>query len=258
MMSDTKGVCTFDTVVAAVQNASGDYTPRNRERYINLAVEAYMDMNMFHIGAVTTKKYKPNQAGIIDLPIDYIDYSKVGVDIGGRIVTLSQNRDIVLHTTEQCGIQLSEATENCQSDKTFSNFVSVYGLTPFGNYVAGSYFPVLYGATGGITQGYFRIDRKRRQLHLDPVCSRYDVIIEYFTTGIDACDVTYIPRQCVTTLKNYVLWQVALNGADPAGKVQMLENLYTGAMLALMESYMPPLSEFYDALLEGYKQTVKR
>lgn len=206
----TAGLVNLSYCVASVQADIQDYTDRHVERFTQWAINAYTELNIFHSNNVEVEYLEMDANGIVDLsPLtDYIDYIKVAMMVNGKYWTLGVNEKIGLRRDEL------DASELALIFKTGAPSIEVgSGYVFADHYVNGTYRTGMFGLGGGFNRSCFRVDKERNQLQFDSDIPRNQIVLEYYSTGVNATGGTLIPRPYVEYIKAYIRWQMEEN--DP-------------------------------------------
>lgn len=249
-----KGVLTIESVVAYTLSEQG---LENRyadlaERYANLVIRGFIDMNLYHISNVQVAYLKVNRDNTVDLTDDYIDYNKVGIEVNGRVWTLGLNENLALPRGMACGEDIR---------KVVSGNPNSYGLN-YGYYFPdhirnGRFIGGLYGIGGGWNVAYYRIDKERHQIVLDGRVPKCEIVLEYVSTGVSITRQTLIPQVCLEPLIAFVNWKTTPR--ERMGERAQAENSYIMEIekLRAFENSMTA-DEFRDVIYQSFYAAPKR
>jgi hypothetical protein len=253
----TNALVSLDYVVNSVFNKLGRYTQRHYDQYLQFAIEGFGELNMFHISNIRVAHLQMNDAKIVSLPPDFIDYTKVAVCINGRLWTLSLNENMCLPRAEVCGEPIREVVHGVPGE-TF--IIPGDGYYFADHYYNGRFIAGLYGLGGGFNIAYFRLDTERRNIVFSGSIPNDEVVLEYISTGIDKNNQTLIPRQAVKALQNYILWQRIENDDKyTLAEKQRKETLFDQAVYQLTSFDQKITKEEYlDMTYKHNKQSTKR
>lgn len=157
---------------------------------------------------------QPNKT--VQLPVGYINYSKVGVvNQAGEFVTLKRNDQL----SNYHAIYYDQANRNA-GVPSINSFGTPYGFDNF-SYNNLYYFNFwnygtsfnLYGLDSGTaTVGTFKIDIGADVILLDPQFCYPQVLLEYLSDGFDAQTDDYmIDSRCAEALLAWIRWQAAID-----------------------------------------------
>ncbi len=256
---ETKGYVNLDYIVRSVnidlkQNAVNEY-----QTLLHLAAEGFTELNMY-VTANVRVEYLPIAENLTaQLPDDFIDYTKVGILINGKVWTLSHNKTLAVpRLVDICGDTLANVSQCSLNDSSF-NFPN-FGFYFANHFRNGQYVGEMYGLGGGFNFADFRIDYERRQIALSSQTPKTELILEYLSSGIKTDGSTVVPRSTVKTLKAYVHWmRIEYDERVAANRKARLQDLYYIAYdkLIFFENAFT-LSEYLDHTYKESKSTPKR
>jgi len=206
MSQDTNGIVNLDYVVNLVLMDLDDYSETKYKKFLQYAIMGYQDLNLFTMQNIKVA-YLPVKANkTVDLPYDYISYTKIGYNSGGTMSVLGLNNDLMLpRDKDDCGNDVNDNSSNCGSNDIL---YPGYGYYFAPHYRGGQYVGELYAGTGtGRTNGTYRIDQDKRQIAFNSELSATEIILEYKSSGVSGDGSTNVPRQCVESIRAYIHWQ---------------------------------------------------
>lgn len=206
MTKDTNGIVNLNYVVNLVLMDLDDYSLTKYKKFLQYAILGYQDLNLYIMQNIKVAYLTVKDNKTADLPIDFIDYTKVGFDNGGKVTSLALNENLMLpRLTDNCGNVTNENTGDCNTDGlVFPN----YGYYFAPHYRNGQYVGELYSGVGdGNTSGHFRLDRDRMQIAFSSDLATSTVILEYKSSGVSGDGSTNVPRQYIEALRSYIHWQ---------------------------------------------------
>jgi hypothetical protein len=148
-----------------------------------------------------TVKLLVNDNKTVDLPSDYIGFSKVGIfNAEGEVATLRRNNQLTSYKIDQ-------------SDRTSSNTdtseIDTFRIQDLAyiNYYDGARYVNVFGAGSLLNSaGEFDIDEEQGILYLNNEFSFTYVVMEYFSSPAD--DVDYkVPFQVKEAVLSYIAWR---------------------------------------------------
>jgi hypothetical protein len=153
------------------------------------------------LSTTKTVKLVVNANKTVDLPSDYIGFSKVGVfNADGEVATLKRNKNLSSYKINQ-----ADRTEN-NTDNTTGNSYRLQDLA-FVNYFDGARYVNIFGTGSALlSAGNFDIDEEQGILYLDNEYGHDYVVMEYLSSPAD--DVDYkIPVQVREAVLAYIAWK---------------------------------------------------
>ena len=160
------------------------------DKLLSWAIWALREINLDATQTVKTCGLQMNEYKAIDLPDDYVDWVKVGIQVGTRIRMLGVNSDMSELTFDE---QLYKASAEPQlninpNGISFENYGGYY----FYNYSGKSLFG--YGGGGYNTQNHFKVIKRDSgwQIQFDSEINNGLIYVEFIGDGIDPCADSYI------------------------------------------------------------------
>lgn len=229
---------TIQEILQSYANERGDYSPSNLKRFERILLEGYADLNI-NFATVNYTTGIVNEANILKLPADFVDYLKIGLLKDGQIWTLTENKDLAV-MRDVCGVEVN--------DDFNKNAFAYPWMTD-------------YTRGGGWNVGKYRVDKSpdNRRIVFSGAMMGCEVHIEYISTGIKEGQ-TYVPVELMTTLKAYLDWILKKRDDNmPMGKIEMARRDYLNAKA---EWFRGTIAMTYDEILDtirnGYSQGPKR
>jgi hypothetical protein len=248
------GLVTINYCVSRYLNESGNFDPKPNEykRLSQLAIDGFLDLNIWQPHSVKTTKLQVNEAFNAALPKDYVRYTKIGLNKGGRFYTLTKD-DTILPANEygpEGAIPLNRSPK--QPDLPFLEEVTEFSG---GQYVGG-----LYSQVGGVNENYYRVDRERGLIMLSNKIGKCELLLEYISTGITTNSDVIVPIECAATISAYMHKVIAEN--DPRVPMNMKmkrDDDYNRAYDKLLTvRTMFTMDEYLDMVYSTSHQSVKR
>lgn len=194
----TTGTTTITYVVASVLNRLRDYSMRHYSYLEQVIIEGYTDLNLWHLDNIEVVYLRMSDAKTVDLPADFVDWLKIGVPMGGKLRVLTNHKQILFPRQFADGAEVGNTDDGGVSESVF--FTDHFRD---GQFVGG-----LYGMPGGADQAFYRIDREMRTIIFSGSIPRAEIVLEYISTGIKLQGTTVIPREAVSALRAWALWQI--------------------------------------------------
>ncbi len=205
---------TLDKIVRQALIANGEESLHKYPRYLLFAMEAFKDFQMDSAQDVKTIKLTMNDVKQVELPLDFIDWVKVGVVCGDRIKVMGVCDTLpILTQRDDCG-NLQPYSSDIPANSIPSNF-STYGGYYFMNYTNenGEIIGGIYGIGGGYTDiGYFRVLRNQGDhgvLQFNSQVNTTDVYLEYISNGFDPKAESIVNSYAEKCIQFYIHWRVA-------------------------------------------------
>lgn len=249
----TPGLISIRAIVMSVLNRLQDYSLKRYKALTQIAIEGFSELNLWTMSGHETVYLRMSLAKTVELPVDYVDYLKIGVPINGKLRVITRNDSILLPRTFEDGTSVGNTDSGDESK--LDNVVFFSSHFKNGVFVGG-----LYGLPGGIDTNYFRIDEENRQIVFAGDIGRGEIVLEYLSSGVKTDGSSMVPREAIPALRTYVLWQmiendqkVAYNAKDRAKR----EHEEAVSMLVSFQSIFS--KEDYLRMLYGsYTQSPRR
>jgi hypothetical protein len=203
-------------------------------------------------------------AKTVDLPADFITYTKIGIPVNGKLRVLTQHDQLLFpRVFDDTQVAIGNTTVNSGTGISDALFFTDHWRN--GQFVGG-----LYGLPGGLDRAYYRVDMERRQIVFSGSTPRSEIVLEYIGTALKPDGSSLIPRECVDALRNYVLWQMVINDMTGfmTGRAQMKTAMaeigrrkqeFTESIAALRSfNFEFTANELLSVLRSGYMQSPKR
>lgn len=226
-------------VVKSFLNVAGEFTKDNYVRYLQIVIEGLTDLNIYHTVAVKTVIKRVNDANMIALEPDFIDWASISVVIGGVVYPIGFNDDIAL-----------PADQLCVYDPSIPEHLNNLDYSHYQD----------YSSSGGKRFAEFKVFKKERKIQFRGSIKNYDVLIEYVSSGVNLETDTLVPIELVPVLKTYLRWQLLeFDDRAPLNAKFRAEQQYGNELVKMISAQNAmSASEFIDIIRSGYKQTVKR
>lgn len=237
-------------VVRLVQNEIEDYSENKYKRLLQIAINGMRQLRLFHEASINVLYATPNEAGVIELPSDYVDYTKIGVVINGLVYNLTVNNNIALNRAQKCGVDVRQISAGISLPDLGGYFYS-------GHYRNGMYVGALYGVGGGFNFAYYRVDETQGQIEFDGNIQGREVVIEYKSTGIGPGAI--VSPEMIEPLKRWTLWRASVNDLRVAANhKEMLKRDYEESIMEL-RSFVSDINiqEYLDSMYASRKQGPK-
>lgn len=212
---------TLDNVVRNVIVRKQESSLRRYQTYLQLAIDGYKFLNLHGGNSQIVKTVKltmlPNKA--VNLPIDFEDYLKIGLCIGGKIVTLGLEPDMCLCPEfNECGDPLEVAIANIDNN----NYPFwLYGIPFSGYYQNNQYVESMFGVGGGFnSRGYYKINWETRQIQFTSTVPNAQIVLEYISNGLTPDGTAIIPSVANEYLLAFVFWKLAEHDTDETANMR--------------------------------------
>lgn len=240
----------------SLKNRMKDYGMDNYEMLMQLAIEGYTYLNIYATSSYNVVYLKLDDKNVIDLPPDFIDYTKIAINLCGRFYTLSLNDNLIPPKGMSCGIPLDKVAQGCCERGVFSYPDNGYYFVP--HYKGDTSINTFYAMGGGWSQaGQYRIDRNERQLIITGV-PKTEIVMEYKSSGVNVGEKTFVPIQCREAVVAWIRWQLALEGHNNIHPDRAYEIFLQEESIMKALDFSRTYSEYMDVFYRTWKQGPKR
>lgn len=256
-MSAQPGYKNLDYIVARVQSDTGDNSTTNYQRYLQWAINGWKELNLAIMPNIKVGYFTISDIYTVDWPDDYIDYTLIGLVVGGEVVTLSVNPKIPLsRKKDECGEEIVDAVASVASgNKLFDSFL----IAP--HFRNGQYVGEQYAQGGGFNRyGYFRVDHDMRRFQFQNIMPSLEIVIEYKSSGIDDMGNATVPDDATQCLVDYVHQErTRFDKRASAFDKQMAIRRYEEQFRALRKRrFKFTMSEYLDSKYKNVHMGIKR
>lgn len=188
----------------SVVNEYIDQSEQSVHKYFKLwqlAFRGLEDMGLDFFYTVKSVKLQVNNNKTVNLPSDYVKYTKIGVlNNKGEIVEIQYNSKLTTFAD-----LLPDRQAKTQDNNLYTSYG--WGNPCFYNYWAGDTYTVLYGLpSGGRRVGEFKIDNANNLVILNEHYHYDYLMVEYIATPTDGEDY-FIPVQFREALIAWLGWK---------------------------------------------------
>lgn len=243
----------LNAVVKSFMNERNEQSTVNFERYLQIAIEGFAELKLYNLNSVEVAYLSVDpDTKIAKLPSDFIQMTKIGINVCGKMWTLTVNPDITIPRPETICAVTPDVCDSC-SDTVIGGYYFA------DHFYQGQLRSALYGIGGGFNVAYYKIDEANGRILFDGCVPNDEVILEYISSGVKAGG-TPIPRKAIKALKAYLHWvTVEYDNRIPMNEKMRKEDLYSKESMALSNMELAfNYSEYMDTYYEGLTQGIKR
>jgi hypothetical protein len=215
----------LDDIVKEFIIEGGNAQMNKYPRFYTIAVSGLRELNMNQSAILRTIEMPIKQNMTCDLPLDYLQYSRIGVlDANGCLKSLAQCDCMsFLQSYNNCGepevlrpytTSVISTTDGSVSDVTTSSSVSSssngVAFNPYGgNYRNGEFMGRMFGVGGGGSPyGEYRIDRENHILLVSNLMAgTYSIVMEYYADIENINGDFDVHPFIIEPLKAYIYWR---------------------------------------------------
>jgi len=188
----------------------GENTSLSRKiQFMSWAIIAYRQLQLKAFKQLKAENLPVSDINTVDLPSDYVQYTKVGVQVGDKIVQFSSNNNIAT---------IFELDDN--GNEMANRFVAESFLlngTNTNNYLADRFWISNFGSLP--VRDFFRIDLASNRIILSAPIPSKTIYLEYITDGLECVEETIVHPMAYEVIRCYIHLQRANfsrsgNGSD--------------------------------------------
>lgn len=248
-MSQTKqgksGLAGFVTIDEVVKSSLMDIGAgmERYEQFKHWVLEGYRDFHFDMAQEVKTVVLPLTAWKSIELPDDYVDFVKIGIEVNKQIRVFTNDDRISLSLPDvdpADGYPDERVGTNTEPDLSNPRFL-------FYNYDSyGSDKGQLYGlAVKGNGQGEYKLNKERREIQFSiGLDSNTPIYLEYISDGITACEKTVVNVYAAKLLKLYAHWcRLKYSKSSNQAEIQRAENDYYREYRLVQSRLMPVRAE---------------
>lgn len=248
-------------IVGQFLNSADQGSPEFMRLYNMLVWGLKTEFNLDITGTFKTVILDVNANKTVNLPCDYIHYSKIGIiNDRGEVVTYKRND------------QLSTMVSSIGSDRlkgapSTNSGLGIVGSFPFNQLFYNNYFfngasYQLFGADSGtVTRGEYKVDDDQRLIFLSPQTYSSKIVLEYLGDGYeDDCSDYSIDVRASECMLAYLRWRNAIDMPKKYNQSQIegfKKEFYRNKRLTKMRLNPFVLNEMQHAIRIGNKLVAK-
>jgi len=232
---ETNALVTLDYVIKSYLNRKGISSSADYHRYKQILIEGLTDLNLFHTTHYSEYIGKVNDVNQLSLPNDFVNWIMVAVVINGEYWPLDQNKDIASEPDNLASTPVF--TEHLSSPPVIGNGYTRLRRNQIGN---------------------FKVNKEKRVITFVGDLKNYDIYLHYVSSGIPLSGTTYVSRDLVTVLRDYLDWQLKYNDDSVSLNATMIaENTFGRSLMKYIDSTDPiTIKELYNAFNAGRQQGI--
>ncbi len=251
------GTVSVRYITQNIKNRRKEYNANDTRHIEQLVIDAISYLNVFTLDTIEVLYVDVPSNGVITLPEDFIDYTKISVySRSGKLWTLTLDPSLIRFPLEQCGLELDRVLSGQYDTNVDLMPTTGYYLSPHFN--SGNFMDNYYGLGGGFNRGYYNIDRSGNALLTKGLPENTTVIIEYKSTGVSVSGGTYIPRQAMEAIIAKVMWTETEYNVLPGNPQYWEKRFYDEENLLTNLEYTRTMQEHLDSLYSVWQQGPKR
>jgi hypothetical protein len=254
MAAQPKAWISIDSIVRDYLE-EGEFSNHKYYKCWNLAFRGMEQLGLDFFYHIKSAKLPVKENKTVELPNDYINYTKIGVfNSKGEVIPLKYNSKLTNYAS-----LLPDRLSKTEDNTLFNYYSPQSGI--FYNYWNGSAYGNLYGIPSGSPfVGNFKIDAVNSLILLDDNFFYDYVVVEYISSPTEGQEY-YIPVQFREALIAFVAWKDMTGNskyhAQLGEKRDRRHEFYNERRLANARYRPFYLDEAYELALESTRLTVK-
>lgn len=207
------------TIVAELID-SKDSSSHEFRRMYNIGVRGVREFNTDVVGNFSTKLLNVNANKTVDLPEDYVSFSKIGViNEKGEIITLRANPQLSNYNdSHPLKADRFEGVPNVGT-VTYPAIPYNYPYIYYNFFVSNQSFNLFGIGGGGQDIGNYKVDEECGVIIFGPYFKYDKVLLEYLADGMDrSCDDYMIDSRAAEAMLAYIRWKTALDNPKKYGQ----------------------------------------
>jgi hypothetical protein len=237
-MADRAGTLTIRQLVdGLITRQRGNRENNAFYRWALLAMDAYRHLRLFSLNEPVYVKLTPDALNRVSLPTDYIGFVNIYVPVGGKLVSLTRDDQIVPTLSGLTGAETLDSTDGegvSIADEPYAGYMTVGGYN---------------------VDGYYTLDEERRKIILVDL-SRTEVVLAYISTGVSSTD-TFIPMEAVPAMEAHMIWNDKLYQGK-LNEAKFWEDVFDRRADELAALKSPTLDEWLDAIYSQVTPLARR
>lgn len=169
---------------------------------LNYAKDCLRELSFDVLKNVNTELLRVSDNGTVDLPCDYVDFTKVGVRYGQFVKPLLQYDKINRLPNYSNGEEVPYAEEGVGLSGV--SWVNVSG--------DGEHLGRMYGLGMGRETDVFKVIPERGIIQFSQELGYDHIVLEYISDGLSSNAATSIHPYAQKTIEAYIEWQLKLSG----------------------------------------------
>lgn len=249
--ANIEGYVTLEYIAESVRSRMKTLGMENYRQVLQLVIDGVMELRMFSETNISVEYLTIGSDNCVSYPKDYLEYTKIGIEVGGQIYNLGFSPKMLPPKDQQCGVDLPMLYSIPGS--SISNYQFPYAP----HYRSGRYIQTMYGIGGGFAIAYYNDDRENRRFIIDRQVQGGEIVLEYRSTGLEPGK-TVVPRTIVGFVRAYVIYTLSDMDNLPSTIVQRRKEDMLEQESMLRKIKAPTSQEFLDVIRSGFTRSPKR
>lgn len=219
---------------------------------LKYASDCIRELTFDSLKNVNTVIIPVSDTGACDLPCDYVDFVKIGVQKGQYIKPLVQDDSI------NRKVRLDSSGTPIKYDQPQDSTL----FTPllFDNYpYLQYYYEPMFGFSAGWLTDSYKVLRERGQIQLDQNVTATQIYLEYISDGQCADNATMVHPYAQKTIEAYIFWQFKEHSRTYGAGERQLAQREFDAQRRILRARLNGLTkdDYIRIVRKGYSATIK-
>lgn len=240
----------LDNIVRQVLNEQFESSPHRYARFLQFGYDCIRDeLRFIFPHYLKTVRLTVNSNNTVDLPTDYVKYTKIGYENNGRIECFGLDENFLTLLDRDASGNILMGTQ-----------IETNATVPFFNFLYSGTWGTLYGyKVGNNPMGNYKIFHQNNQIAFDSLMKKTAIILEYKSSGIKSAGQELVPGEAILCIKEYIHWQyIKHKRSANLGEKTNAERLYRKSLKeARAKIFSFTENEFLSVSRRGYTQSVK-
>lgn len=158
---------------------------------------------------VNTVELTLNNYFAVDLPCDYVDWTKIGLKVGQYVVPITQRDSINRLRAQDAQGNYTTYTDTQTIEQEFPfwpGFWIFQNIDDLGENIGRR-----FGADAGATNDAFKVMRERRQIQFTETMTDCTIVLEYISDGQTSDNATQIDPYAQSAIEAFINWKRSQN-----------------------------------------------
>lgn len=245
------GFITLEHIVRSIQLRDNSFDESQYFRMLETVIAAYMDLGLFLDKHTYKVAYLTmDSANRVRFPKDFLEYSLIGINIHGRLYTLTYDESILPPNEEKCGEDVAHLYANP------GVWLPSSGYEYIDHYYNGRHVSGLYALGGGFNRAYYNI--QGNMIQFSSQIDKGEVVIQYKATNVVPGEETMVPRRALEYLVAKVRWLLSEADEKPDYIVRRRKEMFEEEEAKYLTLQLPSIDELMDGFYESISQSPMR
>jgi hypothetical protein len=227
-------------------------------QFLTYGVDSLRQLNFDVLQNVKSVRLPVNSYQAAPLPTDFVDYIRVGNEVGQYINPFGEKRDSFnrLNKFDSTGKKISYGDIEAQNGILPNNWEGFW----YSNYVndKGEHFGRIFNNVSGFRDS-FSIIRERSEIQLDVSYTGKEIVMDYISNGLTVDASNNIHAYAIDTIKSYIFWKMKEHNRHygPAERALAKDEYYNQLRLLRARMNNIDINDIKRSLAKGYGPTIK-